>query len=51
MIAERGRFAAEIVQAVRAAVGSDFPIILRLPQWKQQDYTARLANTPAEMEE
>ncbi|KAM3093032.1 NADH:flavin oxidoreductase [Phormidesmis sp. 146-12] len=50
-IAERGRFAAEILQAVRAAVGSDFPIILRLSQWKQQDYTARLANTPAEMEE
>ncbi len=50
-IAERGRFAAEILQAVRATVGSDFPIILRLSQWKQQDYTARLANTPAEMEE
>lgn len=50
-IAERGRFAVEIIQAVRAAVGSDFPIVLRLSQWKQQDYTARLANTPAEMEE
>jgi 2,4-dienoyl-CoA reductase-like NADH-dependent reductase (Old Yellow Enzyme family) len=50
-IAERGRFAAEILRAVRAAVCSDFAIILRLSQWKQQDYTARLANTPAEMEE
>lgn len=50
-IGERGRFAAEIIRAVRAGVGHDFPIIIRLSQWKQQDYTARLANTPAEMEE
>ena len=26
-------------------------MILRLSQWKQQDYTARLAATPAEMEQ
>jgi 2,4-dienoyl-CoA reductase-like NADH-dependent reductase (Old Yellow Enzyme family) len=50
-IGERSRFAAEVVAAVRAAVGPDFPILLRLSQWKQQDYTARLANTPAEMEQ
>jgi 2,4-dienoyl-CoA reductase-like NADH-dependent reductase (Old Yellow Enzyme family) len=50
-IGDRGRFAAEIIRAVRAAVGLDFPIILRLSQWKLQDYTARLANTPTEMEE
>jgi 2,4-dienoyl-CoA reductase-like NADH-dependent reductase (Old Yellow Enzyme family) len=50
-IGERARFAAEVISAVRAAVGPDFPIIIRLSQWKQQDYTARLANTPAEMEE
>lgn len=30
-------------------MGPDFPIILRLSQWKQQDYTARLAPTPALM--
>lgn len=48
-IAERSRFAVEVVTAVRAAVGPDFPIILRVSQWKQQDYTARLANTPDEM--
>ncbi len=35
--------------AVRRAVGPDFPIILRLSQWKQQDYTARLAETPQAM--
>lgn len=50
-IRERSRFAVEVVQSVRAAVGPDFPVILRLSQWKQQDYTARLAQTPAEMEQ
>lgn len=49
-IGERARFAAEIVRAVRAATTPDFPIIVRLSQWKQQDFTARLAHTPAEME-
>ena len=49
-LAERSRFAVEVVKAVRAAVGPDFPVILRLSQWKQQDYTARLAATPDELE-
>lgn len=48
-IGERARFAAEVVRSVRAAVGPDFPLILRVSQWKQQDYSARLANTPDEM--
>jgi 2,4-dienoyl-CoA reductase-like NADH-dependent reductase (Old Yellow Enzyme family) len=48
-IAERARFAAEVVRAIRAAVGPDFPVILRVSQWKQQDYAARLAETPAQM--
>ncbi|TXS89810.1 NADH:flavin oxidoreductase [Parahaliea maris] len=47
----RGRFAVEIIEAVRDAVGPDFPIILRWSQWKQQDYTARLALSPAELEQ
>lgn len=45
----RTRFAAEIVAAVRAAVGEDFTIVFRFSQWKQQDYDARLANTPEEL--
>ena len=49
-LARRTRFAAEIVKAVRAAVGEDFAVILRLSQWKGQDYAARLASTPKEME-
>lgn len=49
-LAERARFAAEIVKACRAAVGEDFAIIIRLSQWKQQDFTVKMANTPKEME-
>jgi 2,4-dienoyl-CoA reductase-like NADH-dependent reductase (Old Yellow Enzyme family) len=49
-LAERSRFAVAVVRAVRQAGGEDFTIILRLSQWKQQDYAARLAATPAEME-
>ncbi|QLF92046.1 NADH:flavin oxidoreductase [Pseudomonas sp. ABC1] len=48
-IAERSRFAAEAVRAVRAAVGHEFPLALRISQWKQQDYTARNAHTPDEL--
>lgn len=48
-IKERSRFAVEVLKSVRASVGADHPIILRLSQWKQQDYSARLANTPDEM--
>lgn len=44
---QRSRFALEIIRAIRAEVGPDFPIILRWSQWKQQDYTARLVDTPA----
>jgi 2,4-dienoyl-CoA reductase-like NADH-dependent reductase (Old Yellow Enzyme family) len=46
---ERSRFAAEIVASIRAAVGPTYPIILRVSQWKQQDYKARLAETPEAM--
>jgi 2,4-dienoyl-CoA reductase-like NADH-dependent reductase (Old Yellow Enzyme family) len=48
---ERTRFAVNIIKAIRAAVGAEFTIIMRLSQWKQQDYNSRLAVTPAEMEE
>ncbi|OYX66372.1 MAG: 12-oxophytodienoate reductase [Sphingomonadales bacterium 32-64-17] len=47
---ERSRFAAEVVKQVRAAMPADMPLILRVSQWKQQDYTVKLATTPAEME-
>ena len=46
---ERSRFAVEVVKAVREAVGEDFVVILRLSQWKQQDYAVQMAKTPDEM--
>jgi len=49
-IAQRGRFAAEILKAVRAEVGANYPVIIRISQWKQQDFAFRVAPTPAEME-
>lgn len=49
-IKKRTQLACDIVGAVRAATGPDFPILLRFSQWKQQDYTAKLAQNPAELE-
>ncbi len=46
---QRSTFAVEIIKAVRAAVGPNFPIILRVSQWKQQDYSVKLAANPNEM--
>ncbi|MGG4146712.1 NADH:flavin oxidoreductase [Paenibacillus algorifonticola] len=45
----RTRFAVEIIEACRQAVGPDFPIIIRLSQWKSSEYTAKLASTPEEL--
>jgi 2,4-dienoyl-CoA reductase-like NADH-dependent reductase (Old Yellow Enzyme family) len=50
-IAERNLFATEVVKAARAAVGPDFPIIIRLSQFKSPAYDARVARTPDEMEQ
>jgi 2,4-dienoyl-CoA reductase-like NADH-dependent reductase (Old Yellow Enzyme family) len=49
-IAGRTRFVVEMVSAIRAAIGTDMPIMLRFSQWKQQDYRARIAATPSELE-
>ncbi|MGZ6023115.1 MAG: NADH:flavin oxidoreductase [Rhizomicrobium sp.] len=46
----RANFAADVTRAVRKEVGPDFPILLRFSQWKQQDFAARLAHTPQELE-
>ncbi|WP_308238156.1 12-oxophytodienoate reductase [Phenylobacterium sp. J367] len=43
---QRTRFGVELIEGIRAAVGPDFPLVLRISQWKQQDYKARLAETP-----
>ncbi|MGQ0698369.1 MAG: NADH:flavin oxidoreductase [Panacagrimonas sp.] len=47
----RTRFVVELIKAVRSEIGEDMPISLRYSQWKAQDYDARLANTPQELEQ
>jgi 2,4-dienoyl-CoA reductase-like NADH-dependent reductase (Old Yellow Enzyme family) len=47
----RSQFALEVVKAIRTAIGPERPIIFRFSQWKQQDFRARLANTPQQLEE
>jgi 2,4-dienoyl-CoA reductase-like NADH-dependent reductase (Old Yellow Enzyme family) len=49
-IKDRARFGAEVVKAVREGIGPDMPLILRLSQWKSQDYTVKNARTPDELE-
>jgi 2,4-dienoyl-CoA reductase-like NADH-dependent reductase (Old Yellow Enzyme family) len=50
-LAERSTFAADVIKECRKAVGPDMPIIIRISQWKQQDFSARLAETPQEMDD
>lgn len=47
----RTRFATEIVKACRAIVGPDFPILFRFSQWKIQNFNARIAHSPAELQQ
>lgn len=46
---KRSQFAIDIVKAVRAKVSTDFPVVFRFSQWKQQDYGARLVRNPDEL--
>lgn len=49
-IEARTTFAVEIIREIRKRCGNDFPIILRWSQWKIQDFEAKLARTPDELE-
>jgi 2,4-dienoyl-CoA reductase-like NADH-dependent reductase (Old Yellow Enzyme family) len=49
-LAERTRFAVEVIKEVRRQVGEDFAVIMRLSQWKVSDYNYKMAKTPQEME-
>jgi 2,4-dienoyl-CoA reductase-like NADH-dependent reductase (Old Yellow Enzyme family) len=49
-IAERTKFAVDMIRAVRQEVGADFPVCLRFSQWKLGDYETKLARTPKELE-
>ncbi|WP_169083519.1 NADH:flavin oxidoreductase [Paenibacillus sp. PL91] len=48
-VASRTRFAVEVVEACRRAVGDDFPIVLRFSQWKAGNYAAKLTETPEQL--
>ena len=43
-------FAVELVQAIRDAVGPDFPVVLRFSQWKLGDYGCKMLKTSNELE-
>ncbi|HFE44248.1 MAG TPA: NADH:flavin oxidoreductase, partial [Nannocystis exedens] len=47
----RTRFAAELIAAVRAAVGPSYPIVFRFSQWKMGDYAYKMAESPKVLEE
>jgi 2,4-dienoyl-CoA reductase-like NADH-dependent reductase (Old Yellow Enzyme family) len=47
----RARLAEEVVAAAREAAGPGFPIVFRFSQWKGADFEARIAQTPAELED
>jgi len=48
-LVDRTRFAVQIIRECRRRVGPGFPLLLRFSQWKPQDYSARLATSPAEL--
>ena len=50
-IAARNRFGVEVVKAIRQAVGPEMTVILRLSQWKADDYDFQVARNPQELEE
>jgi len=46
----RANFAADIIRECKKQMPDTMPLILRFSQWKQQDYAARLADTPQKLE-
>ncbi len=49
-LAERSRFAVEVVKEIRKAAGEDLALIIRLSQFKPSAYDNKLAGSPQEME-
>lgn len=48
--ADRTRVATEIIKQTRSKVGPDFPLLIRISQWKQQDFEEKIAKNPEELE-
>ena len=47
----RTRYPCEVIRAIRSEVGSRFPISARISQWKERDFSARIAETPGQLED
>ncbi|WP_328477841.1 12-oxophytodienoate reductase [Actinoplanes sp. NBC_00393] len=47
--ADRAAFPAEVVRAVRAELPQQMPLIVRFSQFKERDYSARIASSPTEL--
>lgn len=50
-LVRRTRFAVEVIKECRRRTSPDFPISFRMSQWKQQDFKAKLAVNPQELEQ
>ncbi len=48
-LARRTRFAADAIRETRRRVGPEFPVCLRISQWKISDYDNKLARSPEEL--
>lgn len=48
-LAERSRFAIEVIKEVRQKVGEDFALMIRLSQWRFSDFHSKLAKSPQEL--
>ncbi len=48
-ITDRATFVAEVAAAVREATGPDFVISVRISQWKESDYDARIVEEPGQL--
>ena len=48
-VTDRATFVAEVTQAVREAAGPDFVISVRISQWKESNYDAKIVEGPAEL--
>jgi 2,4-dienoyl-CoA reductase-like NADH-dependent reductase (Old Yellow Enzyme family) len=46
---DRATFVAEVAAAVREATGPDFVISVRISQWKESDYDARIVEEPGQL--
>jgi 2,4-dienoyl-CoA reductase-like NADH-dependent reductase (Old Yellow Enzyme family) len=48
-ITDRAAFVAEVAEAVRAATGPAFVISVRISQWKESDFDARIVEEPRQL--